>query len=431
MMLEQPRAQPGAPRPDRRGAIAAPPRRPLRVLHLIETLGRGGAERNLVNVLRAMPRGEHAVCYLHPPDDYAAELREVGVPVRCIGMASGADLGRALQEIASELRRGDFQLLFTQIWLADVIGRIAGAMAQVPVISAVQTSAYEPETLATYSPAGRLKTRVYTQTLDAITARLFMRRFIAASQFSGGQISKRLGIAQDLVAVVPNSVDLNRFRALPASERERLRSELQIDPADRILVSVGKMNRGKGNDLLIRAMPEVLARVPRCQLWLLGVGPDQAALQRLALRCGVDQAVRFLGLRSDVERYLWAADLFVFASRFEGMPLAVLEAMACGLPCAISDIPPHREVSGDGEVALLVRSDPAAWAEAILRMLTDQPLSRELAAAALARTQARYNARHIAQSIDSIFQAEARPSRWQRSASTFTDWLAASSFWEG
>ena len=233
------------------------------------------------------------------------------------------------------------------------------------------------------------------------------------------------------VVVIPNSVELDLFHPVDAATRERERARLELRPDERVLVTVGKLNRGKGNDLLIRAMPEVLARVPRCQLWLLGVGPDQAALQRLALRCGVDQAVRFLGLRSDVERYLWAADLFVFASRFEGMPLAVLEAMACGLPCAISDIPPHREVSGDGDVALLVRSEPAAWSEAILRMLTDQPLSRELAAAALARTQARYNARHIAQSIDSIFQAEARPSRWQRSASTFTDWLAASSFWEG
>jgi glycosyltransferase involved in cell wall biosynthesis len=400
-------------------------------MHVIETLGRGGAERNLVNVLRALPRGEHAVCYLHPPGDYEAELREVGVPVRCLGMERGADLGRALQALSTELRRGDFQLLFTQIWLADVVGRIAGAMAQVPVISAVQTSAYEPETLATYSPAGRLKTRVYTQTLDALTARLFMRRFIAASEFSGGQIGKRLGVAQGRVTVVPNSVELSRFRPVAPAERRQLREELGLQPSDRVLISVGKMNRGKGNDLLIRAMPRVLARAPRCQLWLLGVGPDQDALQRLAGRCGVDRAVRFLGLRTDVERYLWAADLFVFASRFEGMPLAVLEAMACGLPCAVSDIPPHREISGDGEVAFLVREGAEAWADAILRLLEDTALSRELGQAALERTTARYNARAIARSLDAIFQAEARPSRWQRPGGTLADWVAASSLWEG
>src|SRR5689334_11307790 len=135
MILEPRPGEKGrAPHLPERPLPTAPARRPLRVMHLIETLGRGGAERNLVNMLRALPRGEHAVCYLHPPGDYAEDLRACGVPVRCLGMRDGLDLGRTLQELAVELRRGDFQLLFTQIWLADIVGRLAGALAQVPVV---------------------------------------------------------------------------------------------------------------------------------------------------------------------------------------------------------------------------------------------------------------------------------------------------------
>lgn len=402
----------------------APTRRPLRVLHLIETLGRGGAERNLVNVLLRLPRGEHAVCYLHPPDDHVETLVQAGIPVRCLQMRGRLDAVRLIWELQTELRRGAFHLLFTQIWLADILGRIGGGLARVPVLSAVQTSAYEPETLATYSRAGQIKTHLWRRTLDALTARLFLRRFVAASRFSGAQISKRLWLPDERVIVVPNSVDLDRFHPLPPAARLRLREEMGVSAGDRILVSVGKMNKGKGNDILIHAMPHVLRQVPRAQLWLLGIGPDRDVLGRLAVRCGAASAVRFLGQQADVERYLWAADLFVFASRFEGMPLAALEAMACGLPCILSDIPPHREVSDEGRLAPLVPPEPRAWSEAILSHLDQPQLARRLAEAARQHTVARYDAQVVAQALDAIFQREARRSPWDRGAG-LAEWRQA------
>ncbi|MCS6912193.1 MAG: glycosyltransferase [Myxococcales bacterium] len=412
------------------GLGAAPARRRLRVLHLIETLGRGGAERNLVNVLLHLPRGEHAVCYLHPPDDYVQTLARAGIPVRCLQMGGRLDIARLIRQIQIELERGAFHLLFTQIWLADILGRIGGSLARVPVLSAVQTSAYEPETLATYSFAGRMKTHLWRRTLDALTAHLFLRRFVAASRFSGTQICKRLWLPKERVVVVPNSVDLDRFHPLPPAARLRLREEMGVRAGDQILVSVGKMNKGKGNDILIHAMPHVLRQVPRAQLWLLGIGPDRDALGRLAARCGAAGAVRFLGQQADVERYLWTADLFVFASRFEGMPLAVLEAMACGVPCILSDIPPHREVSDGGRLALLVPPEPRAWGEAILSHLGQPQVAHRLAEAARQHTVAHYDARAVAQTLDALFQREARRSPWDRGPG-LGDWLRATRGFRG
>lgn len=397
-------------------------RRPLRVLHLLETLGRGGAERNLVNVLRHLPPGEHALCYLSPPDDYAAELVEAGIPVRCLGLHRPADLGRALYHLRQELLRGDFQLLFTQVFAADILGRLGGVLAGVPVLSAVQTSAYEPEAMATYRPLGRLKVRLFSQPLDAVTARLCLRRLLAVSGFVRERTIERLHVPPEQVLVVPNSVDTARFRPPTMRERAQARASLDLRPEERVLVTVGKLNRGKGNETLIDAMPGVLREHGAARLLMLGQGPDEAMLRSRAAFQQITEAVRFCGQQPDVVRYLWAADAFVFASRFEGLPLCVLEAMACELPCLLSKIPPHQEIAGpvraqiddleQGEAAWLLPHDPAAWSAALSRLLRDPEGAAALARAGRARVRRDYDARAVARALDAVFQAEAARDPW-------------------
>lgn len=404
--------------PDRSGGPAPAPlprgQRPLRVMHLIQTLGRGGAERNLVNVLLRLPRGEHAVCYLHPPNDYAADLRRAGIPVRCLGLRGPFSAPGVLADLCLELLRGDYQLLCTQIWLSDLLGRLVGVMSRVPVISIVQTSAYEPETLLHFSAKGRLKMRLL-QCLDLLTARLALRRLVAVSQFVGTQTMRRLHIPPERVLVIPNSVDLERFAPPAPGERERDRAQLGLGTEDRVLLSVGKVNRGKGNDLLIAAMPAVLRKAPRVRLLLLGTGPEVPRLESYAQELGVRQAVHFLGRQQDVRRYLCLADLFVFSSHYEGLPLAVLEAMSCGLPCLLSDIPPHREIADAGRSALLVTADPDAWARGILHLLGEPELGRRLSEHAHRRCQELYDAGVVAAALQGLFQAEARSSGHFRS----------------
>jgi glycosyltransferase involved in cell wall biosynthesis len=441
-----PGAAPG-PEAGRGAAVAgAVARRPLRVLHLLETLGRGGAERNLVNVLRHLPPGEHALCYLRPPDDYAAELAEAGIPVRCLGLHRPADLGRALYNLRQELLRGDFQLLFTQVFAADILGRLGGVLAGVPVLSAVQTSAYEPEAMATYRPLGRLKVRLFSQPLDALTARLCLKRLLAVSGFVRDRTVERLRVPPERVLVVPNSVDTDRFRPPTMRERAQARASLDLRPEERVLVTVGKLNRGKGNETLIDAMPGVLREHGAARLLVLGQGPDEAMLRSRAAFQQVAGAVRFCGQQADVLRYLWAADAFVFASRFEGLPLCVLEAMACELPCLLSKIPPHQEIAGPvdaraqaqpqvqidapdaepdaepdakpdakidhGETAWLLPHDPAAWSAAISRLLRDPDAAAALSRAGRARVRRDYDARAVARALDAVFQTEAAKDPW-------------------
>jgi glycosyltransferase involved in cell wall biosynthesis len=385
------------------------------VLHLIHTLGRGGgAERNLVNVLRALPRGEHAVCYLSPPEDYAQELREAGIPVRCLGMHRPADFPRVLLSLCNEILRGEFQLLCTQIWLSDLIGRIAGTLTGVPVVSIIQTSAYHPAALAVFSRRGRVKMRLF-QSIDSITSRLLLRRIVAVSDFVSLESLKRLRVSAERVAVIPNSVDPAQFNPCSAREREQSRAALGLSPRDQAMLFVGKLSKGKGTDLLFAAMPTVLMQEPNAKLLVLGTGPEAVNLRNYAQCLGISNAVRFLGQQSDVRRYLGAADFFVFASHYEGLPLAVLEAMACGLPCLLSDIPPHREIADEGRGALLVQKQPQAWARAMLSMLLDHEFAQRLARHGQRRCAEVYHVKVVARAFEELFQAEvaagARPGR--------------------
>ncbi len=386
-------------------------RRRMRILHVIHTLGRGGAERNLVNVLRALPRGEHAVCYLCPPEDYAEELRQAGIPVRCLELRRSIDLPRVMFSLCNEIRRGQFQLLCTQVWLSDLIGRIAGALTGVPVVSVVQTSAYEPAALAVFSRRGRIKMRIF-QAIDSVTSRLLLRRIVAVSHFVRSQTIKRLGVPEKRVIVIPNSVDPDRFQPCSARERKQGREQIGLSPSDRVMLFVGKLNRGKGTDLLFAAMPAVLSREPNAKLLVLGAGPEEPNLRRYARELGISAAVRFLGQRSDVRCYLGAADFFVFASHYEGLPLAVLEAMACGLPCLLSDIPPHRELSDEGRGAMLVPKQPRAWARSMLTMLGDPEHAERFARHGQRRCAEIYNAQVVASAFEYLFVSEAASSPW-------------------
>jgi glycosyltransferase involved in cell wall biosynthesis len=183
-------------------------------------------------------------------------------------------------------------------------------------------------------------------------------------------------------AVIPNGVDLDRFPAATAAERARARIELDLTgPA---VVCVGRLARQKGQDLLLDAWPAVRAAVPGAQLHLVGDGPDAAALAGRRV-----EGVRLHGRRDDVGRWLAAADVAAFPSRWEGMSLAVLEALARGCSVVAADVTGVRESLPVGTGGLVPPEDPAALGAALVARLRDPTLveaEREVARAHVARS---------------------------------------------
>lgn len=187
------------------------------------------------------------------------------------------------------------------------------------------------------------------------------------------------------VDVVPNGVDIERFRPFPDPSDARRALGLPDLPT---VVCVGRLDRQKGQELLIRCWPEALARGGPAVLALVGEGPDKDGLAALAHQLGVASAVVLAGRRSDVDRWYAAADVVAFPSRHgEAMALTPLEAQASGRPVVASDVAGVRESLGPGAGTVLPAGDVVALSQELARRLTDPVLRRAEGAAARAHAE--------------------------------------------
>ncbi len=191
--------------------------------------------------------------------------------------------------------------------------------------------------------------------------------------------------------LIPNGVDLERFRS-PEVGRAVWRRREGIDPNSVVFVAVGRLDRQKNHALLLEAFAAQAASDPRARLLIAGEGEFGDALESQAVALGIEEHVRFLGRRGDIPDVLAAADVFAASSDWEGNPLAVMEAMAAGLPVvhtAVGGVP--ELVTGGRDGILCPPGDRDALAAALSRMLHDVALRERLGLAAAEAAAARFS----------------------------------------
>ncbi|WP_327236181.1 glycosyltransferase family 4 protein [Streptomyces sp. NBC_01317] len=218
-------------------------------------------------------------------------------------------------------------------------------------------------------------------------------------------------------AVVHNGVDLDRFRpaAEPAADPAALRAALPLLaglPATApLVVCVGRLCRQKGQDILLRAWPLIARQVPGARLVLVGEGPESSALRDAA-----PPSVLFAGAVPDATPWYRAADLVVLPSRWEGMAVAPLEAMACGRPVVLSDVDGARESLPPGREALCLvpPEDPPALAEAVSALLRDRPLREAVGSQGRRHVLSSYDVRQTARAIADVYRDVAAVPRPER-----------------
>jgi glycosyltransferase involved in cell wall biosynthesis len=205
-------------------------------------------------------------------------------------------------------------------------------------------------------------------------------------------------------AVVRNGVDTGRFRPADDSARARARTTLPaldgVPPHAPLAVCVGRLCRQKGQDVLLRAWPEVAARVPGARLVLVGDGPWRRELTGAA-----PAGVVFAGAAEDPVAWYAAADVVVLPSRWEGMALVPLEAMACGRPVVATAVTGTAESLPPGRAAdfLVPPEDPRALARALSALLADPPLRRDLGRRAAEHVRAAHDVRHTAERVARLY----------------------------
>jgi glycosyltransferase involved in cell wall biosynthesis len=217
---------------------------------------------------------------------------------------------------------------------------------------------------------------------------LFCDKVIAIGDDGARVLLEQVGIPERKLEIIRIGVDPQSFVA-PGNEARRA---LGLDEDDRVAVIIARLYPEKNHRLLLAAFADVAARLGKARLLIAGDGIEREAIEAEIHRLGLADRVRMLGVRRDVARILAAADVFVLSSDREGLPIAVLEAMAAAKPViatAVGDLP---SVVGDGVTGRIVApGDRAALAEAMIELLDDRARAAEMGAKAAQAARERYS----------------------------------------
>jgi len=334
---------------------------PIKVLHVITGLNLGGAETWLTRLLLRLPaeRFECRVVSLLDGGVLAGAIRDMGVPVQSLGMGRGVPDPRGLWRLVRLMRSFRPQVVQTWLYHADLLGllaaRLSGSRA---AVSWGLRCAYMD--LAQYGLGTRL-------TVKACVALSRWPEAVTANSQAGAAHHVALGYWPKRLVVLENGVDGERFRP-DAEARARLRREWGVAENQPLVGLVARVDPMKGHAVFCRAAQELLRARPDAKFLFCGAGtdpegagPGAAELDGLIARHGLTGAVVRLGRREDVAQVYAALDVLALPSLGEGFPNAVLEALACAVPCVCLDVGDARAMCGPGGlVAPLALSGPGA-----------------------------------------------------------------------
>ena len=363
------------------------PSGPVPIAFCITELDRGGAERALCQLVLGLDRQSWLprVYCLGPNGHFADVLEAGGVTVECFGGRGLLSFPRVLLRLTRALRRFRPALLQTFLFHGNMVGRIAARLAAVPiVVSGIRV-------------ADR-RSRWYGR-LDRWTNGLVNHNVCVSRGVADFSIHET-GLQPGKVSVIPNGVHCELFaHAMPADL-----TSLGIRPDAPVVITVGRLEEQKGIGDLLRAAAEVLRERSDCQFLIVGDGRDRASLEALASSLGIATSIRFTGSRDDVPSLLKAASMFVLPSLWEGMPNALLEAMAAGLPVIATAVEGSGEVIQHEATGLLVEpANPHQLSQAILRLLRTPDVSAKLAGAAQASVASTFTEKVVVAAYDDLY----------------------------
>ena len=379
--------------------------RRIKILHVIDSLPREGAEILLYDLVSRCDRGSFsfAVAALTRGGGVAEMLRDAGVPVHLLGRRSRWDLSAFLR-----LRRmiGEFRpaIVHTHLFSSRVWGTLASRLAGVP--SAVLHTEHNT------SEWKGLRRAALDRVLSRLTARI-----VAVSGPVKDSLIAVCRIAPDKIAVIENGLNFERLKA--AVSREDQLRELGLPPEALLVGIVAALTPKKGHVYFLEAAERILARRKDVYFLILGEGELRGELERCVEERGLAKNIRLLGSRPDALRIMGALDVFALSSVREGLSLALLEAMALGRAVAVTAVGGMVSVVEDGRTGLLVPpGDAAALEEALDRLLSRPDLRREMGGRAAAAVRARFDAEKMIRAYEKLYQqisqkSEVRSKKWE------------------
>ncbi len=356
----------------------------MKILQVIPYFCFGGAETMCENLTYALTKLGHSVTVVslyNEKTPISRRMEEAGVRILYLDKKLGLDVSM-VTKLAKIMRREKPDVVHTHL---DVI-KYAVAAAK---LSGIRRCIHTVHNVAEEEAGGKLQ-----KIINTVYFRLGWAVPAALSPEVHRTIVSFYGMKEEKVPVIYNGVDLSR--CLPKDNYQLSK------PAQ--LLHIGRFNYQKNHRGLLEAFVMLLEQYPDCCLNLLGDGELCPEIETYAEELGIREKVIFHGSQSNVYPYLHSADVFLLPSRFEGMPMTIIEAMGTGLPVVASAVGGVPDMLRNGESGSLVSQEPQAVAEAVLQLLQQEELRKTLGENARKDSE-KFSAEHMAESYCNIYSA--------------------------
>lgn len=354
----------------------------MKILQVIPYFCFGGAETMCENLTYALKKLGHQVTVVSLYNErtpIAERMEAAGVRIRYLDKKLGLDLSM-VPKLAKIMEEEKPDAVHTHL---DVI-KYAVAAAR---LKGIRRCVHTVHNVAEKEAEGRLQ-----KIINGTYFRLGWSVPVALSPEVRDSIVSFYGIAEEKVPVIYNGVDLSR--CLPKTEYSA--GELK-------LIHVGRFNEQKNHKGLLDAFALVRQELPGCRLDLLGDGELREETENYARQLGIRDSVSFLGNQGNVYPFLQAADIFLLPSRYEGMPMSIIEAMGTGLPVVASAVGGVPDMLQDGCSGMLVEQDHRKVAQAVLELAKNEDLRKQIGQNAK-QESCRFSAEYMAERYSAAYQ---------------------------
>ncbi|MDB2449699.1 glycosyltransferase [Pseudomonadales bacterium] len=334
-----------------------------KVVHIITALNDGGAEGVLTRLCLHSKGAQHVVISLMDAGKYGSVLQQSGVVIHCLGMSPGKPSLLRFYRLVKLLRAEQPDVVQTWMYHADLLGGIAAWLAGLRrVFWGVRHSTLE-------KGKSKFTTIIISRLCGLLSSSVPEKIICCANKIL--KVHAGIGYAAEKLMVIPNGYDLSCFKPDGIAGTE-VRKKLELNPNEFVIGKVGRFDPLKDHFNLLQALALMVEQnIPfRCVLVGKGLSPDNTALVTYIVERGLQDRVVLAGQRTDIPAVMNALDLHVLSSLSEGFPNVLAEAMACGTPCASTDVGDAMEIIGDAKVCCSAQ-DAQALADVIIKLILE------------------------------------------------------------
>lgn len=376
----------------------------MKIVRILPSLEKIGPVQGTLNTLMKTDREQYETTvvalaptgwgrYVKDANNLTADFEKEGIPVQQLNLSMPKDLLLAVPRLKQVIRELNPDIVHTQLLRPHIYGRMAGHALGKRIVSTIHN---ENDWVTGKGLSDRAK-----HYLDRVTIP-YVHRFVAVSDTVKAYILQHESIPEEKISVINNGVLLDRFSR--KNDRDSLRRELTLESDSIAIGTVARIDDQKDPDTFVRAAAGIAQKLPKARFFWIGSGPMRGKIEQRVHELGIEGSFQFLGERDDVPQLLRALDIFVLTSKYEGMPNALLEAMAAGLPCIASKVSGNMIAIQDKQHGRLFPvGDSDSLQDHILAYVNDMTEAQRLAVAGQARMKDEFSSSSVAKKYQDVY----------------------------